>query len=428
MLESICLFDDTDIVVYTSTPFMNRIKQSHLFHEKIKFELNDTYHTIDSSCKARLDVFDLHSIQQYEKILYLDTDIIIKNSTHKIFDICQKEVVYVLEEGHIDSTDEYWGNILFGEEVHQYNDKTAFTSGILLFKHCQPIKELFETIKKDIINRPYQFGCYDQPYIVYNAFKYNIYDNKVLKSFVINQDTTIDNDIIIHHFPGVPGWPPRKIDTMTHFLNEIKERYIQQAIDKTKTYINEHLFPIIHASGELLEGNIFTLHHRTEYTDVYLNKTKNISNLVLNKNIKNVLEVGFNSGFSALLMLLTNPYLYITCIDLGDHTYTLPCYQKIKETFGERIHIILGDSTKTLSSIQGEYDLIHIDGGHSTFIATSDIVHSYRLSKRTILIMDDYDFPHLYELWNHCIKNYDLKPLNINLYDTPHHDIKFCLK
>jgi predicted O-methyltransferase YrrM len=407
---------------------MNRIKQSHLFYEKIKFELNDTYHTIDLACKARLDVFDLPSIQQYDKILYLDTDIIIKNSTHKVFDICQKEVVYVLEEGHIDSTDEYWGNVLFGEEKHQYNDKTAFTSGILLFKHCQPIKELFETIKKDIINRPYQFGCYDQPYIVYNAFKYNIYDNKVLKSFVINQDTTIDNDIIIHHFPGVPGWPPRKIDTMTRFLNKIKECYIQQAIDKTKTYINEHLFPIIHTCGELLEGNIFTLHHSTEYTDVYLNKTKNISNVVLNKNIKNVLEIGFNSGFSALLMLLTNPSLCITCIDLGDHTYTLPCYEKIKETFGERIKIILGDSTKTLSSIQGEYDLIHIDGGHSTFISTSDIVHSYRLSKRTILIMDDYDFPHLHELWNHCIKNYDLKPLNINLYDTPHHDIKFCLK
>lgn len=101
---------------------------------------------------------------------------------------------------------------------------------------------------------------------------------------------------------------------------------------------------------------------------------------------------------------------------------------KNKRTFGERIKLILGDSTKTLSSIQGEYDLIHVDGGHSTFIATSDIVHSYRLSKRTILIMDDYDFPHLHELWNHCIKNYDLKPLNINLYDTPHHDIKFCLK
>jgi predicted O-methyltransferase YrrM len=212
---------------------------------------------------------------------------------------------------------------------------------------------------------------------------------------------------------------------MSIFLNNIKDFTITNNINKTKIYIDEFLLPIIYNCGELLEGNIFMLHHTTTYTDVYLNKTKNICNLVLNKNIKKVVEIRFNSGFSTLLMLLTNPNMHITCFDLGEHAYTLPCYEKIKETFGDRIDIIIGDSTKTLQNVNDVYDLIHIDGGHSTEVAISDITNSYRISKKgTILIMDDYDFPNLHELWDGYIDKYNLKPLNINLYDSPHHDIK----
>jgi hypothetical protein len=60
LLESIFIYgnldENTNILIYTSTLFMNIIKQSHLFNsEKIMFEINDTYNSIDSACKARLD-------------------------------------------------------------------------------------------------------------------------------------------------------------------------------------------------------------------------------------------------------------------------------------------------------------------------------------------------------------------------------------
>jgi hypothetical protein len=84
---------------------------------------------------------------------------------------------------------------------------------------------------------------------------------------------------------------------------------------------------------------------------------------------------------------------------------------------------------KLITYSNKSYDLIHIDGGHSTEVATSDIINSYRLSKHgTVLIMDDYDFHNLHELWNIYIIRYGLKPLNINVYDSPHHDIKFVVK
>ena len=429
LLESIFIYgnldENTNILVYTSTPFMNKIKQSHLFNdEKIKFEINDTYHNIDKACFARLDLFNLPSITNYNKIIYLDTDILVKDDIKKVFNVCEEDILYVLQEGEIDSDLDHWGKSLFGNEIDNYIDKTAFTSGILLFNNCEKIKDLFQKIKEDIINRAHSF--FDQPYIVYNAFKYNLYNNKILKSLVVNCDNNIHSDKVIHHFPGGPGVYQHKITAMTIFLNNLKEFTINNNINQAKSYIDTNLLPIIRNCGELLEGNIFMIHHTTNYTDVFLNKTKNISNLVLNKNIKNVMEIGFNSGFSALLMLLSNPNICISCFDLGEHKYTVPCYEKLKTTFGDRINITFGDSTKTLHNVNDNYDLIHIDGGHSTEVASSDIINSYRLSKQgTILIMDDYDFSHLHYLWDSYIIKYNLKKLHINVYESPHHDIKY---
>ena len=432
LLESIFIYgqlDDTiDILVYTSTQFMNRIKQSHLFNDKIKFELNDTYNSIDSACKARLDLFSLGSISNYNKVLYLDTDIIIKGDLKQIFDVCKLDVLYALEEGEIDSNTNYWGKSLFGDEVDNYSDKTAFSSGMLLFNNCESIRNLFSNINTHIKqnleqNREHSF--YDQPYIVYNAFKYNLYNITVMNLFAVNNCNDIYGDKIIYHFPGGPGIHQHKIVNMTRFLFNLKESTITINIYKAKQYINEYLIPIIKKSGVKLEGNIFMTHHTIEYTDTFLTKAKNISNFVLNSNVTNVMEIGFNAGFSTLLMLISNPKLHIACFDLGEHAYVLPCYHQIKSTFGERIDLILGDSTKTLLTATGKYDLIHIDGGHATEIASSDVIQSYRMSRHgTILIMDDYDFHNLHDMWDRFIIMYDLKKLDLLTYNTPYHDAK----
>ncbi len=223
-LESVFIYgiDETiNILVYTSTLFMNMIKESHLFNnEKIKFEINDTYTNIDTACKAKLDLFNLPSVKNYNKIIYLDTDILVKGDINNVFDVCKEDILYVLEEGEINSNSDFWGKTLFGNEVNNYKDQTAFTSGILLFNNCDKIKDLFIKINNDIINRPYHFDFYDQPYIVYNAFKYNLYNNKILKQFVVNNDNNIYSDKIIHHFPR-----NHKMYIMNMFLNNIKNYY-----------------------------------------------------------------------------------------------------------------------------------------------------------------------------------------------------------
>jgi lipopolysaccharide biosynthesis glycosyltransferase len=226
-LESILIYGDLDInthvLIYTSTNFMNKIKQCHLFDsEKMCFEINDNYNCIEKACKARLDLFNLDSVKNYNKILYLDTDILVKDKINKVFDVCKDDILYVLEEGNIDHEQDWWGGPLFENEINNYEDKTAFTSGIMLFNNCEIIKDLFNKINEDVIKRARYFSCHDQPYIIYNAFKYNLYNNKILKTFVVNNDNNIPSTKIIHHFPGGPVIYEHKIIKMNVFLDSFK--------------------------------------------------------------------------------------------------------------------------------------------------------------------------------------------------------------
>ena len=432
LLESIymnCDLTTTEILIYTSTSFMKRIQKSNMMSKHIRFEINDSISSIKEACCSRLDLFTLPSVSRYTKLLYLDTDILVKEDITKCFNIIEKNILYTVQEGEINDPHDYWGTSLFGNEAETYEDKSAFTSGILLFRNCKEIYNLFENIKQDLVTRAqYINAVFDQPFIVYNAFKYNMFDNKILNQYVVNNIEDINTDKWIHHFCGGPGNGQLKYQKMTKFWSDFKDSIINSHIETTKQIINNHLLPIIFKCGEPLEGNIFMNHQTTTYTDDFIHKVKNISSLVLNRTISKVMEIGFNAGFSTLLMLVSNPNITISCFDLGEHSYTKPCFEKLQELFPDRLTIIYGDSTKTLPLVSSDikYDMIHIDGGHSTDVAENDIIYSYSLCKQgTILIMDDYNFSNLHQLWDTYIKKLNLKSVDMLIYPTPFHDVKF---
>ena len=229
LLESIHLYgnlsDRIHILIYTSSLFKELISSSCFLEVELKFEINDTYNDVDKACKARLDLFKLPSVKHYKKVLYLDTDVLIKDDMQSLFDVCEEDILYVLEEGSIDSEHDYWGRSLFKDEIAVYDDKTAFSSGIILFNNCKKIEDLFDRIREDIHERPFYLSCHDQPYIVYNAFKYRLFDNKTLKALAVNNNFDIDGDKVIHHFPGHPGVHQQKALYMTNFLIALKKNY-----------------------------------------------------------------------------------------------------------------------------------------------------------------------------------------------------------
>lgn len=163
-------------------------------------------------------------------------------------------------------------------------------------------------------------------------------------------------------------------------------------IQKNESIIQD-LNDIIQKSGESLEGNIFYEHLSKDFV---LNKDwdhKRWNMFYYSRLSVDIMEIGFNAGHSGLLYLLSNPYSHIQFFDLGYHTYSRSCFEYLNEKFPGRLNVVWGDSTQTIPRAFGSvFDFIHIDGGHSRYVAESDFYNSKPLAANNCLvIIDDTD-------------------------------------
>ena len=180
------------------------------------------------------------------------------------------------------------------------------------------------------------------------------------------------------------------------------------------TEIINSINTIIEISGEQLEGNCYYPWGDKNNTNTIIleslsNKRKNYRKTVLNK--KHVCEIGFNAGHSLICMILENPNAEYTIFDLGEHKYSKPCFDFCKQLFhNTKIEIFWGDSRETLlnyveNPLHKQFDVIHIDGGHTPEIFEKDWNHSYKLLKENgIIIFDDTDLPNINNFVNNQIK------------------------
>ena len=167
-----------------------------------------------------------------------------------------------------------------------------------------------------------------------------------------------------------------------------------------------NLLNIVKAVGEPLEGSIFYRHLELnpEHTldEQFLNKRAALAMFAMAH--QNIVEIGFNAGFSALLMLTANPGLKLTCVDICEHKYVEPCFGYIESAFPGRITLVKGDSTKVLAEVlQSNKDLTGyiIDGGHGLAVADQDLQNVIQYANPdSVLCFDDSDFTELRLLLN----------------------------
>ena len=225
LLKSYKLFgnspDDVDYLIICNTDFLNKIKA--IFDN---LNISGKIWCIDLKTKfeagySRLMIFNYPDINLYNKILYLDCDILVTNSINNILDFQLENKLYALKE----NCHRIFHCEIFTDEEYKFLDKSSvFSSGILLFNNNMIIKDLFSQILLHIHNHitsrlPIPV-CLDQPFIVYYAVKNNLYDNQKLINIVIDNPNKYNNETI-SHFPGGPGHYVSKIIKMTNYMYDI---------------------------------------------------------------------------------------------------------------------------------------------------------------------------------------------------------------
>jgi len=203
-----------------------------------------------------------------------------------------------------------------------------------------------------------------------------------------------------------------RIQFMHHFTDQkfdpFKEQYIEHVFELNK---------IVRSTGEPLEGNLCYDHLEEKLTaqlsTQYLPKRRTLA--LMSLMFGNVMEIGFNAGHSALLMLTANPSLRLTCVDVCEHKYTVPCYDYLKAIFGDRINLIRSNSLiafPLLARQQKDFDLYIIDGGHGVHVAEGDLFNVIQFGKRgSVICFDDSDFPPLRVMLNMYLITGKLIPL-----------------
>ena len=162
------------------------------------------------------------------------------------------------------------------------------------------------------------------------------------------------------------------------------------------------------------------LSHLPEGHTGHLMPTEEVVNTFLDiskkSKIKNILEFGFNTGWSSYIMLELIKKAKITSIEIYKFSEALKGVSIIKNTFQSRFEIIWEDSQilykKILENIIrlpfNNYDTAFIDGGHYPEIVDNDIKLSKLVGIKNF-IFDDGECPNILPA---IYKHNDLKLIN----------------
>jgi hypothetical protein len=228
-----------DFLIITNPEFESKVKEL-----SSKFDI--TLHvqcckftTIFQAACARLHIFEYEHIDLYDKILYLDTDIIIKGDLMAFFNYNLDDVLYALECGTIKSLN--FGYQFFDFYTIKWST-TGINSGTLLFNNSPILKDLFSRMRNHIdiftlSGEPIPY-CMDQPFINYHAIKDNLYNNTLIKPIVaLFEESDNPENIktaIVCHFSYPIGNFSHKYDRMCRYLSNI----INKSSELIPTYTN----------------------------------------------------------------------------------------------------------------------------------------------------------------------------------------------
>ncbi|PWT96179.1 MAG: hypothetical protein C5B53_10260 [Candidatus Melainabacteria bacterium] len=179
-------------------------------------------------------------------------------------------------------------------------------------------------------------------------------------------------------------------------------------------------------SDEPLEGNYCYFHQRPVHPRTPPDPRRSWKREVLRRATgvgQTALELGFNAGHSAVVMLDANPCLQLTSIDIGLHGYTRACAEIIASRYPGRFRFLLGATRELLPSLELEhkldFEIIHVDGGHSPDDVRFDFDFVLRNAPGgCTIVMDDAYVPHIKDLIGLAELNGYLKVAHLSLPAT----------
>lgn len=190
------------------------------------FTLPDSKKPEDASMH-KLSVFSFKEIESYDKVIFIDSDIIVDAKIENIVKQCSDEQkIYACLESHDFNLHKniYWSIENYTEQDIEYFKKNKiyiFNAGCFIFTPNKEFKTHFEEIK-NIIKEHKGNYFYEQSFMNFYFNKRNLVDYSVLneKNYILhaNGEKKYKNSIV--HFCGNPGIASHKLEKMKKYLKK----------------------------------------------------------------------------------------------------------------------------------------------------------------------------------------------------------------
>ena len=226
-----------DILIITDETTQNKIKTlTSLKYFNYNFHLVNTPEDGIDASKTKCDVFDYENINEYSKILFLDTDIVAIDDIKDIFEKdLESEKLYSSRPFSL--LTEHFKGIYHGfpcldkEDIERFKRKNqiGFNAGQFLFKNTTRMQKHFNNIRWFMKNWPSEY-FFEQCFMNYYFAEAGTID-QMLYDYVYVAHTSLERhqifdlepDIRLIHFTAPPGDAKTKLDYINNNIHRYKK-------------------------------------------------------------------------------------------------------------------------------------------------------------------------------------------------------------
>lgn len=227
-----------DVIIITDLEFYNRNFSTYKRPNTTVYLCPTINHT-DEILFNRLRIFSHPKINEYENVLYLDSDIIININLNILFDRCTEfgKLYTVVEDYNIENHKRIHFSLgTYQKEDIEFFEKNniyTFNSGTLMFKSSFLMKRHFDNVL-DIIEKHTGEYFTDQSFLNYYFNTYHLTDTKkILKDvdylYIVesNYHQVINYDNKLLHLISEQDTPYSKLEKMNGLYNKIYSKNYQ---------------------------------------------------------------------------------------------------------------------------------------------------------------------------------------------------------
>lgn len=225
--------DAFTLLINTSSRFRDRVEYTRKFGLDVDLWITSDRQSVFDAAFARYSIFEFPDLGRYDKILYLDTDILLNGDLNTLFERdLSRAAVHCLQEGFVSSPTEYYGRSLFVESNrHDLLGRPGVTSGAMLFSNSPGVESLFRRVFADGYAdrlKGRTFLCLDQPYLNYHATVESLVDCGLMAEVMENNPARPGHGRLLCHFPGGPGNYESKIQKISTFFLGMARRSVPE--------------------------------------------------------------------------------------------------------------------------------------------------------------------------------------------------------